>query len=905
MENFLAFLKLVLIAVICFGGSGMVAVISGLGGECAAEAPGARLSDMEALRQVAITLGAKELNLSVDPCQAGGQLPLILDYNVTSPKANNTLLCNVSLDSNTTCHVTRIYLKSYSLPGTLPPQLTGLPYLEKLSLTANRLSGELPKDLGRLASLQYLWISDNNFSGTIPDFVGNWTQLHYLVIQASGHEGPIPASISQLRNLGFEKLECQWIDSTISLANVNIEDAVMICHITSLHGPPIATFREKAEFFHAWLDPAAQNVSMPPRRQDFSSYIFCEDEYRSFFVNCGGPNVTSNGRFYEGDADAGSGASTLSIRENWGLSSTGDIMDDDDELFDVYNSTSYSMEFPELYSTARLSPLSLTYFGFCLENGNYTVLLHFAEIIFDDEEPFSSLGRRLFDMYIQGNLVRKDFNIKDEANGTGKPLVKSFTANVTDNTLEVRLYWGGKGTTVIPRRGSYGALISAVSVCHGSISDCEGMKEIVNILIYLLVYLKQTTYLFINLFYIVCPYGIFSVSDHGKASIVPIVASVGSFLVILVLGIIGWQRYFGHKRTHEKVFKSIQVQGQLSDGTVIAVKQLSSKSTQGNREFVNEIGMISGLQHANLVKLYGCCTEGNQLLLVYEYMENNSLARALFGRDGSNLKLDWADRRKICLGIARGLVFLHEESPLKIVHRDIKATNVLLDGDLNAKISDFGLAKLQEEGKTHISTRVAGTVGYMPPEYVLCGYLTDKADVYAFGVVTLEIISGKNNSSYRPMNECICLLDWAFVAQRQGTLLELLVDPNLGAEFNKEEAERMIKVALLCTNASPSLRPTMSEVLSMLEGQTAIEEVVSDPRIYGDDLKFKAVGDYYQQMQNFSSSGTQSHLFSSDTTQIASSSYTIQDDLYPVKLSSVSFNTAATEDSKSSLLSGR
>lgn len=179
-------------------------------------------------------------------------------------------------------------------------------------------------------------------------------------------------------------------------------------------------------------------------------------------------------------------------------------------------------------------------------------------------------------------------------------------------------------------------------------------------------------------------------------------------------------------------------QGVLTDGSEIAVKQLSARSKQGNREFVTEIGMISALQHPNLVKLYGCCIEGKELLLVYEYLENNSLARALFGkydtntslpfpvsisiqlklydmlfytgRENQKLNLDWSTRKKICMGIARGLAYLHEESRLKIVHRDIKATNVLLDKDLNAKISDFGLAKLDEEENTHISTRIAGTM---------------------------------------------------------------------------------------------------------------------------------------------------------------------------------------------------
>ncbi|KAJ0083028.1 hypothetical protein Patl1_10369 [Pistacia atlantica] len=176
--------------------------------------------------------------------------------------------------------------------------------------------------------------------------------------------------------------------------------------------------------------------------------------------------------------------------------------------------------------------------------------------------------------------------------------------------------------------------------------------------------------------------------------------------------------YYNSNKIGEGGFGSVY-KGQLSDRTVVAVKQLSSKSRQGNREFVNEIGLISGLQHPNLVKLFGCCVEGNQLLLVYEYMENNCLAHTLFGSGASTLKLDWATRQKICVGIARGLAFLHEESTPRIVHRDIKATNVLLDWELNAKISDFGLAKLKEEENTHISTRVVGTIGYMAPEYAL------------------------------------------------------------------------------------------------------------------------------------------------------------------------------------------
>ncbi|TYI81607.1 hypothetical protein E1A91_D05G165100v1 [Gossypium mustelinum] len=314
--------------------------------------------------------------------------------------------------------------------------------------------------------------------------------------------------------------------------------------------------------------------------------------------------------------------------------------------------------------------------------------------------------------------------------------------------------------------------------------------------------------------------------------------------------------------------------GVLLDGTIIAIKKLSSQSRQGDREFLNELGMISGLQHPNVVRLYGCCVEGTQLLLVYEYMENNSLAHALFGPQESQLILDWPSRQKICLDIAKGLAFLHEESSLTIVHRDIKTTNVLLDSNLNAKISDFGLAKFDEGENTHISTRIAGTVGYMAPEYALWGYLTYKADVYSFGIV-----AGKNNTKYRPEGDYVCLQDRALVLQQKGNLMEL-VDPRLGTQFNEEEAIRMAKVALLCTNSSPALRPTMSEVVNMLEGRALVPKLIMDPSIFADESRFGALKDQFNQMQSRKSSEittiTQSSIYSSSTAWSGSSSTSVQ-----------------------------
>ncbi|XP_031249199.1 probable LRR receptor-like serine/threonine-protein kinase At1g56140 [Pistacia vera] len=294
--------------------------------------------------------------------------------------------------------------------------------------------------------------------------------------------------------------------------------------------------------------------------------------------------------------------------------------------------------------------------------------------------------------------------------------------------------------------------------------------------------------------------------------------------------------------------------GTLSDGRVIAVKQLSLGSHQGKKQFVNEIAAITSVQHRNLVKLHGCCIEGTRLLLVYEYLENKSLDQVLFGRRG--LHLNWPTRFNICLGTARGLAYLHEDSRPKIVHRDVKASNILLDAELCPKISDFGLAKLYDDRKTHISTRVAGTIGYLAPEYAMRGHLTEKADVFSFGVVALEIISGRANSDTSLDREKIYLLEWAWNLHEVNQSLEL-IDSKL-SEYNEIEALRVIKVALLCTQASPMLRPTMSRVVNMLAGDIEVATVTSKPS-YLTDWNYKDITNSLLNEETVTSSSTRSY----------------------------------------------
>ncbi|KAJ0960115.1 hypothetical protein J5N97_000102 [Dioscorea zingiberensis] len=242
--------------------------------------------------------------------------------------------------------------------------------------------------------------------------------------------------------------------------------------------------------------------------------------------------------------------------------------------------------------------------------------------------------------------------------------------------------------------------------------------------------------------------------------------------------------------------------GTLKNGKIVAVKRLMiTEASRAQASFQSEVKLISNVHHRHLVRLLGCSSKGLELLLVFEYMANSSLDKFLFGQNRGTL--NWKQRFDIIVGIARGLAYLHEEFHVCIIHRDIKSSNILLDDNFQARIADFGLARLLPSDQSHLSTKFAGTLGYTAPEYAIHGQLSEKVDTYSYGVVVLEIVSGRKRNATIPEPSTQYLLEW----------LTYTLDPN---EYQPDEVKRVIEIALLCTQSTVTARPTMSEIIVML-----------------------------------------------------------------------------------------
>ncbi|KAG6418462.1 hypothetical protein SASPL_120666 [Salvia splendens] len=811
-----------------------------------------------------------------------------------------------------------------ALSGPLPRELGLLTDLRTLAFGTNNFSGPLPSELGNLTryidssgvsgpipasftnlrNMEIVWASDNGFTGPIPDFIGSWsslaqlrisdvsnangssslnflrnmTSLSTLVLRNNNISGSIPSFLEGFGSLTFLDLSFNNLNGTVpeflfnltSLTNIFLGSNKLTGGLPSQKSSSLRNINVVSNNF-TFGDSNTAASTLPSGLECLQKNFPCsrgQPIYSRFAVNCGGRSITSNdGIEYEADSEVlGPATYYTSSTRRWAVSNSGFAADN---IAREYISSTLS-QFTntldsELFQNVRLSAGDLRYYGLGLQNGNYTVRLQFAETINPAARTWQSTQRRVFDIYVQGSLAEKDFDLQRESGRPLRAVTREFTAEVVENYMEIHLFWAGKGTCCVPAQAVYGPLISAISATPNfvpTVSDNPpggSKKNRTGLIVGIVVPISVAALLFIFAFCYLSQRRKKQKSIDDKEflgidaqtytfSYAELRAATGDFDPSNKLGEGG----FG------PVYK-----GTLADGRLVAVKQLSVASHQGKSQFVAEIATISAVQHRNLVKLYGCCIEGVKRLLVYEYLENKSLDQILFGpSSGTSLFLDWKTRSDICMGVARGLAYLHEESRLRIVHRDVKASNILLDSDLVPKLSDFGLAKLYDDKQTHISTRVAGTIGYLAPEYAMRGHLTEKADVFSFGVVALEIVSGRLNSDTSLETERMYLLEWAWNLHENSKEIEL-VDPML-QEYDDDEVKRIIDIALLCTQASPGLRPMMSRVVAMLAGDIEVASVTTRPG-YLTDWTFSDATTF---MSNTASATTDvdAHLGSTATT---------------------------------------
>ncbi|RXH85829.1 hypothetical protein DVH24_016882 [Malus domestica] len=706
--------------------------------------------------------------------------------------------CTISCDGHTEKSLVLIsdLATNHSFP--LPQKIVNSANFLSLTLRNCSITGPIPKYIGEeMTSLRYLDLSFNKLTGGLPHYMKS--DMIYMSFSGNMLNGPIPRWIfraSQTRmDLSFNNFSA--VDSAVP-SNLHLN--LFACCPNS-------------------------STSLP----DITHTVLETNQNHSLFINCGGEETTVLGNTYDQDNDTS--LFYTSPKKNWAYSLSGDIGVLKSNTSDFIKSTTRGVSITEapLYEKARLSPVSLKYYAFCLRKGKYNVMLHFHEIIYTDDADYTSLRKRAFDVYIQGNRILNYFDIRDKEGRVGKPITVNHSAEVVHDSdlLEIHLYWPGKGSiSYLPNFN--GPLISAISVNPEFEISPDKYKPLRIALITIASFIAALLLLLAFAWRM----GWLSSKEVPKIKIGQ--EKIDDELkdkLVTVKELINATENFSDKK---KLGRSGTVYKAELQGHVVAVKKLDPAQFNEKIEGLNnEIGTIRSLQHNNILELLDVHIDKDLQLLVYEYMEKQSLADILFGSStSSTFKLDWNTRVNICLGIAKGLNYLHEHPRVKILHTNIKSANILLNENFEAKISDFGFASLYtKEDKIKVITREVPQ-GYMAPEYFQTNVLTSKADVYSFGVVVLEIVSGKRNILSKSSEETQVLLDRAYQALAGGNL-KSLVDKSL-SKYDEKEALVIMKLAVYCTTLGPSVRPTMSEVVSVLIREKTLDEVFPPAKLTGD-----------------------------------------------------------------------
>ncbi|TXG69726.1 hypothetical protein EZV62_004661 [Acer yangbiense] len=646
------------------------------------------------------------------------------------------------------------------LSGHIPPFIASWTNLTSLNLMGNDFDGEFPPEIFNMTSLQYLWVSDlkkpgSNFPewanlsnvyqvilrdcsimGEIPGYIGNWSGLRHLDLSFNNLTGGIPDSF---QNLSLSKMFLTgnklhgkipgWLNDVVYYkGDLSYNDftfpekekeQMYLSSNNSEKDMPLDTRRINVE------PKNRTNIYMDERCPDKKS------KFHSLYINAGGEETTIDKRHYDADHNT----SLFYVSPNhWAYSCSGDFLSSSSNSSDYIKNMTCgvaSVDAP-LYEKARLCPQTLTYYGFCLQNGKYKVTLHFAETVYAKDEDHSSSGKRVFDIYIQGNRVRKDYNIKERAGGPNKICNEYLNATVSDHTLEIRLFWAGKGSMYNPPSLN-GPLISAISVTPDfKVGGLPFAIIVVIIVAAIFIPLLLLAFMWAMGWVGHKEWRETRVQLRGKSyTVKQVVDATHNFSSEMEIG----RGQFG------RVYKAV-----LPDQTV-AVKKLSPQSKQVIDQIGREVYTLKTVKHHNLVEFLDSYSKRGLHLLIYEYMENNSLAFALFG----------------------------------------------------------------------------DTLVYMAPEYATVKVVTEKADVYSYGIVLLEIVSGKRDADFKSDQETVYLIDKACLLHSKGKLVSLIDEKLL--TYSRDQALTILDIAILCIDRSPSRRPTMSGVVSVLKGNKNIKEI--------------------------------------------------------------------------------
>ncbi|XP_050222932.1 leucine-rich repeat receptor protein kinase EMS1 [Mercurialis annua] len=694
---------------------------------------------------------------------------LVLSHNNLSgsiPSKPSTYFREANIpDSSFLQHHGVFDLSHNMLSGSIPEELGNLVVIVNLLINDNMLSGAIPGSLSRLSNLTTLDLSGNVLSGHIPPQVGHSTKLQGLYLGKNQLSGIIPESLGNLGSLVKLNLTGNKLYGSIPLSFGNLKE---LTHLDISNNELVGRLPSS-------LSHMLNLVGLYVQQNRLSGSI---DELLSDPMAWKIETLNLSNNLFDGGLPRSlCNLSYLTYLDFHGNKLTGEIPAELGDLmqlqyFDV-SGNRLSGQIPEKICT--------------LDNLFY---LNLSENSLEGPVPRNGICLSLSKVSVAGNKNLCGRIIGSECR------IRSF------GRLTLLNAWGYAGIAV-------GCMIIILTVAfalrswsmrgsrRGDPEDTEESKlsSFMDQHLFLLSSSRSKEPLSINIAMFERPL--------LKITLVDILEATNNFCKTNIIGDGG----FG------TVYKAT-----LPDGKTVAVKKLSEAKTQGNREFVAEMETLGKVKHQNLVPLLGYCSFGEEKLLVYEYMVNGSLDSWLRNRSGPLEVLDWTKRYKIATGSARGLAFLHHGFIPHIIHRDVKASNILLNGEFEPKVADFGLARLISACETHVSTDIAGTFGYIPPEYGQSGRSTTRGDVYSFGVILLELVTGKEPTGpdFKEV-EGGNLVGWVFQKMKKGQAADVL-DPTVANAESKKMMIKVLKIASYCLCDNPADRPTMLEVLKLLKG---------------------------------------------------------------------------------------